>query len=62
MSQQDGERRPEHQRGQSDGWRLMLSRQPQDSATRKSQSWAPRCSISFNTPDGFEHLKEGEEG
>lgn len=34
-SQRDGEKRPE---GQSDGWRLMLSRWPQDSATRKSQS------------------------
>ena len=39
----------------------MLSRRPQDSVTRKSQSSELRCSISLNTPDGFEHLKEGEQ-
>lgn len=59
-SQRDGERRSEHHRGQMTNGD-MLSRQPQDSVTKKSQSCALRCSVSLSTPDGFEHLKEGEQ-
>lgn len=35
---------------------------PKNSVTRKLQSCLQRCSISLQNPNGFENLKEEEEG